>query len=40
MIATADELLGPGKELSIEPGRALVATRGRDALHRRVASRT
>ncbi len=28
MIATADELLGPGKELSIEPGRALVATAG------------
>ena len=26
--ATADELLGPGKELSIEPGRALVATAG------------
>ena len=25
---TADELLGPGKELSIEPGRALVATAG------------
>jgi diaminopimelate decarboxylase len=28
MIATADELLGPGKALSIEPGRALVATAG------------
>jgi diaminopimelate decarboxylase len=28
MIATADELLGPGKELSIEPGRALVAGAG------------
>ena len=28
MIATADELLGPGKQLSIEPGRALVATAG------------
>jgi diaminopimelate decarboxylase len=28
MIATADEVLGPGKELSIEPGRALVATAG------------
>src|SRR5690349_17700141 len=28
MIATADEILGPGKELSIEPGRALVATAG------------
>ncbi len=28
MRATADELLGPGKELSIEPGRALVATAG------------
>ena len=25
---TADELLGPGKQLSIEPGRALVATAG------------
>src|SRR4051794_35357268 len=28
MIATADEVLGPGKALSIEPGRALVATAG------------
>jgi diaminopimelate decarboxylase len=28
MIATADELLGAGKRLSIEPGRALVATAG------------
>ena len=28
MRGTADELLGPGKELSIEPGRALVATAG------------
>ncbi|MDA0163903.1 diaminopimelate decarboxylase [Solirubrobacter ginsenosidimutans] len=28
MKATADELLGPGKTLSIEPGRALVATAG------------
>jgi diaminopimelate decarboxylase len=28
MKATADELLGPGKALSIEPGRALVATAG------------
>jgi diaminopimelate decarboxylase len=28
MIATADELLGPGKHLSIEPGRALTATAG------------
>jgi diaminopimelate decarboxylase len=28
MIATADAILGPGKELSIEPGRALVATAG------------
>jgi diaminopimelate decarboxylase len=28
MRTTADELLGPGKELSIEPGRALVATAG------------
>jgi diaminopimelate decarboxylase len=28
MKATADELLGPGKHLSIEPGRALVATAG------------
>ncbi len=28
MIATAGELLGPGKQLSIEPGRALVATAG------------
>jgi diaminopimelate decarboxylase len=28
MIATADELLGPGKALSLEPGRALVATAG------------
>ena len=28
MRATADELLGPGKALSIEPGRALVATAG------------
>jgi diaminopimelate decarboxylase len=28
MIATADEVLGPGKQLSIEPGRALVATAG------------
>jgi diaminopimelate decarboxylase len=28
MRATADELLGPGKQLSIEPGRALVATAG------------
>ena len=28
MSRTADELLGPGKELSIEPGRALVATAG------------
>ena len=28
MVATADELLGPGKALSIEPGRALVATAG------------
>ena len=28
MIATADELLGPGKQLSLEPGRALVATAG------------
>jgi len=28
MRSTADELLGPGKELSIEPGRALVATAG------------
>ena len=36
MRRTADELLGPGKELSIEPGRALVATAGRDALHGRI----
>ena len=28
MVAAADELLGPGKALSIEPGRALVATAG------------
>jgi diaminopimelate decarboxylase len=28
MVATADELLGPGKALSIEPGRALTATAG------------
>jgi diaminopimelate decarboxylase len=28
MRQTADELLGPGKQLSIEPGRALVATAG------------
>jgi diaminopimelate decarboxylase len=28
MIATADELLGSGKHLSIEPGRALTATAG------------
>jgi len=28
MRATADELLGPGKALSIEPGRALVASAG------------
>jgi diaminopimelate decarboxylase len=28
MKATAGELLGPGKDLSIEPGRALVATAG------------
>jgi diaminopimelate decarboxylase len=28
MIGTADELLGPGKQLSIEPGRALVAGAG------------
>jgi diaminopimelate decarboxylase len=28
MVATAEELLGPGKRLSIEPGRALVATAG------------
>jgi diaminopimelate decarboxylase len=28
MIATADDVLGPGKALSIEPGRALVATAG------------
>jgi diaminopimelate decarboxylase len=28
MKATAEELLGPGKALSIEPGRALVATAG------------
>src|SRR3954470_4389264 len=28
MIATANDVLGPGKELSIEPGRALVATSG------------
>ena len=28
MRSTADELLGPGKQLSIEPGRALVATAG------------
>src|SRR3954466_13068522 len=28
MIATADEVLGPGKALSLEPGRALVATAG------------
>src|SRR3954452_21420836 len=28
MVATADELLGPGKALSIEPGRALVAGAG------------
>jgi diaminopimelate decarboxylase len=28
MIATADEILGPGKELSIEPGRALTASAG------------
>jgi diaminopimelate decarboxylase len=28
MVATADELLGPGKALSIEPGRALTAAAG------------
>jgi diaminopimelate decarboxylase len=28
MVATADQVLGPGKALSIEPGRALVATAG------------
>jgi diaminopimelate decarboxylase len=28
MVATADELLGPGKALSIEPGRALTAASG------------
>src|SRR3954451_20752066 len=28
MLATADEVLGPGKTLSLEPGRALVATAG------------
>ena len=28
MRRAADELLGPGKELSVEPGRALVATAG------------
>jgi diaminopimelate decarboxylase len=28
MIATADELLGPGRQLSLEPGRALVAGAG------------
>jgi diaminopimelate decarboxylase len=28
MVATADEVLGPGKALSIEPGRALTATAG------------
>src|SRR5262249_42170311 len=28
MKATAEELLGPGKQLSIEPGRALVAQSG------------
>ena len=33
---TADELLGPGKQLSIEPGRALVATAGVTLYTRRV----
>ena len=36
MLATADELLGPGKALSIEPGRALVATAGVTLYTRRV----